>query len=186
MIYGLKGKVFTQSLTSVVLDVNGVYYEVRIPSLISYPLNSELFLYTYHVVREDEMYLIGFNTAEERELFLELLSVNGIGPKTAQSALAGTTPQDFRQAIITENIEYLKKLPGIGPKSASQIILDLKGKLVSKKTPVTSKVHEEVLLGLLTLGFKKPEITKVLSKFENEKLTANDLLKKALGELRKL
>lgn len=83
MIYGLKGIVTKQTATTIVLDVRGVYYEVKVPSVPQQQQFSELFLYTYQVIREDEHYLVGFLSLEEKSLFTELLNVSGIGPKTA-------------------------------------------------------------------------------------------------------
>ena len=125
MIYWLKGIVTKQSSTTIVLDVRGVYYEVKVPSVPQQQQFSELFLYTYQVIREDEHYLVGFLSLEEKSLFTELLNVSGIGPKTALGIMTATTPERFLQAVTSEELSYLKKLPGVGPKGASQIILDL-------------------------------------------------------------
>ena len=185
MIYGLKGIVFKQTVTEIILDVNHVFYEVKVPSLPEVPLGSELFLYTYQVIREDDQYLIGFGDISEKELFIKLINVNGIGPKTALGILTATTPDKFFNAITTEDLAYLKKLPGVGPKGASQMILDLKGKLETNTNRGENPYEEEVIIGLTNLGFKKAEITKVIKKVSSKSLTANELLKVALNELRR-
>lgn len=185
MIWGLKGILFAHNVTSVVLLVGGVYYEVRVTSLPPVEVGSELFLYTYQVIREDEHYLVGFTSVDEKALFLKLINVNGIGPKTALGILTATTPERFNNAIMQEDLAYLKKLPGVGPKGASQIILDLKGKLELNAAKSASPYAAEVSAALTSLGFKKSEITKVLAKIDPAISSANELLKQALVELRK-
>lgn len=185
MIWGLRGTLVAHNVTNVVLAVGGVYYEVRVTSLPELPLGSELFLYTYQVIREDEHYLVGFTTEAEKVLFLKLINVNGIGPKTALGILTATTPEQFTTAIAHEDLAYLKKLPGVGPKGASQIILDLKGKLELNTNKGINPHFAEVSAALSSLGFKKAEITKVLTKLDPSIKSANELLKFALAELRK-
>ena len=185
MIYGLKGIVTKQTATTVVLDVRGVYYEVKVPALPPQIQFGELFLYTYQVIREDEHYLVGFLTLDEKSLFESLINVSGIGPKTALGIMTATTPERFLQAVATEELSYLKKLPGVGPKGASQIILDLKGKLQTDTTKGLNPYEAEVMLGLQSLGFKKSEITKVLKKVSSKALDTNELFRLALSELRR-
>lgn len=185
MIYALKGKVAFVNLTSVILNVNNVFYEVLVTDQQGYELNEEVFIYTYQVVREDAEYLIGFRTLDAKMLFEHLISVSGIGPKTALGILAATTPARLEEAIETEDLKYLKKLPGLGQKGASQIILDLKGKLVNKDVEKNTSVEDEVEQALLSLGFKKADIKKVIKKVNDHNLSAEELLKKALSEFRK-
>lgn len=185
MIYGLKGVVVAQNVTNIVLNVNNVYYEVKVPSLKEQEIGSEIFIYTYQVIREDDEYLIGFATLSEKDLFIKLINVNGIGPKTALGILTATTPERFLSAVAGEELSYLKKLPGVGPKGASQIILDLKGKLQTDTSKGTNPHEDEVILALSSLGFKKAEITRVMKKVSLKALTANELLKLALNELRR-
>lgn len=184
MIYGLKGTISQLSLTNLVLDVHDVYYEILITDHQSYYVGQELFIFTYQVIREDSNYLIGFTSFEEKTLFSHLISVSGIGPKTALGILAASTASRLELAIEEEDVKYLKKLPGIGQKGASQIILDLKGKLVKKDDITHSGVDEEVEQALISLGFKKADIKKVLKKVSAPKLTAEQLLKLALNEFR--
>lgn len=185
MIYALKGILINQSAMSIVLDVRGVYYEVKVPSFPETPLNSEVFIYTYQVIREDDEYLIGFSSLAEKDLFIKLIDVSGIGPKTALGILTATNPERFLNAVTSEDLAYLKKLPGVGPKGASQIILDLKGKLQTDTNKGTNPYEAEVSLALTNLGFKKPEIAKAIKKVSIKALSANELLKFALNELRK-
>ena len=185
MIYGLKGMVVSQTPTTLVLNINNVYYELKVPSLPEQAKDTEIFIYTYQVIREDDEYLIGFSSLTEKELFLKLITVSGVGPKTALGILTATTPDRFFSAVMQEELSYLKKLPGVGPKGASQIILDLKGKLQTDVTKGTNPHENEVTLALVSLGFKKTEIAKALKKVSLKALTANELLKLALNELRR-
>lgn len=129
MFFSLKGYVDLIKADYIVLDVHDVSYQIT----VSHPeefVNDELVkVYTHYVVREDEQYLVGFKTLEEKEIFMSLISVKGIGPRTAIGALSKTSPVAIKEAIKNSNVTYLKKLPGIGAKAAAQIILDLKGEV---------------------------------------------------------
>lgn len=184
MIYGLKGIIKDVNLTSVVVDVNNVYYEVLITNHEAYQLGTTTFIYTYQVIREDNHYLIGFQSIQEKNLFGHLISVSGIGPKTALGILAATNAERLEQAIEEEDLKYLKKLPGLGPKGASQIILDLKGKLAKNDQVTTNTIEDEVEQALTSLGFKKPDIKRVLKKVNRDGLSPEALLKLALNEFR--
>jgi Holliday junction DNA helicase RuvA len=162
MYYYLKGTIEEILDDSIVIDVNGVGYDVLVARPSDYILYSALTLYTYDVVREDENYLVGFKTKEEKAFFEKLITVKGIGPRTALGALSGISLDEFISAIMNDDVKRLKKLPGIGPKAASQIILDLKGTLVSVDSTKTTKSlnpnMENAKSGLLNLGFKAKEI----------------------------
>lgn len=186
MLYGLKGVLHLVNVTSVVLNVNNSYYEILLPNSEGLVKGEEIFLYIHEVIREDEHFLIGFCTKEEQLLFKDLIKVVGIGPKTAVGILTATSPERFNSAIIQEDLYYLKKLPGVGAKSASQLILDLKGKLQTSTHAYTSKKEEELLQALTSLGFKKGESSKIIKKIYNDKLSINELLKLALSEFRTL
>jgi Holliday junction DNA helicase RuvA len=184
MIYGLKGRIVELTLTSLVIEVRDVFYEVLITNHEVYHQGEEVFIYTYQVFREDNQFLIGFQTLGEKALFSHLISVSGIGPKTALGILAATTPERLEQAIEDEDIKYLKKLPGLGQKGASQIILDLKGKLAKSDTVFTHTNEDEVEMALTSLGFKKADIKRVLKKVNQDNLSSEQLLKLALNEFR--
>lgn len=185
MIYGLHGIVTKSLATLVVLNVNGVYYELHSPNTEGITVGAEIFMYTKQIIRDDEHLLIGFKTSEEKALFEKLIMVTGVGPKTALGILTATTPDRFWQAIAHEDIAYLKKLPGVGPKGASQIVLDLKGKLQTQEKDFTTAKQKEVELALTQLGFKKKDITAVLKRVYNESLSESEILRLALGEFRK-
>lgn len=167
----------------VVLDVHGVGYEVYLANALSQKMNEELFLYTYQHVREDAILLFGFIKEEDYEVFMRLINVKGIGPKTAQTMLSVCPGKDMIEAIENDDIKKLKSLPGIGAKTAGQIVLDLKGKFVSLETsdsPVSNPVWTQVQDALLSLGYKTNQLTKIKKEFENTELGEDEMLRQAL------
>ena len=163
-------------------SVHDVGYQVLVSHVNDYEIGQEVFLYTYNVVREDENYLVGFSSIDEKEVFLALIRVKGLGPKTVIGALSSTTANDIRNAIASNNVVYLKKLPGIGAKAASQIILDLKGELTGTKGDPT--VYDEVYEALKELGFKGAAIERVLATINEKDATPEEVLRLALAKLR--
>lgn len=167
----------------VVLDVHGVGYEVYLTNALSQKMNEELFLYTYQHVREDAILLFGFIKEEDYEVFMRLINVKGIGPKTAQTMLSVCSGKEMIEAIENDDIKRLKSLPGIGAKTAGQIVLDLKGKFVSLETsdsPVSNPVWTQVQDALLSLGYKTNQLTKIKKEFENTELGEDEMLRQAL------
>ena len=130
MISFLKGDIVEINVDYVLVDVNGIGFQVFVGKPQDYS-NGRSLIYTYYHVKEDGVSLYGFKTKQEQDLFLRLINVSGIGPKTASGILGATTTNSLISAIELGNIAFLKKLPSIGPKAAQQIILDLKGKLIS-------------------------------------------------------
>ena len=183
MIYFLRGEIASVGEDNVVIDVRDVGYQVLVSHVSDYQVGQKVLLYTYNVVREDENYLIGFSSIEERDVFMSLIKVKGLGPKTAINALSATTPQDVINAISSNNVAFLKKLPGLGAKAAGQIILDLKGELTGSKG--NPKQYEEVYDALKTLGFKGAAIDRVLATINEPNASTEDILKIALSRLRK-
>ena len=183
MIYSLRGKVLLIDGDTVVIDVRDVGYQVLVSHVDNYEVGQEVFLYTYNVVREDEQYLVGFSSLDEKQVFLSLIKVKGLGPRTVIGALSATTPNDVKNAIASNNVVYLKKLPGIGAKAASQIILDLKGELTGTKGDPT--VYDEVYEALKELGFKGAAIERVLATINEKDAKPEDVLRIALAKLRK-
>ena len=184
MIYFLRGKVALRQDGYIVLDVRDVGYQMLVSHFEDYQVGEEVLVYTYNVVREDENYLVGFKSIEEKDVFLSLIKVKGLGPKTVIGALSATTPQDVINAIASNNVAYLKKLPGIGGKAAGQIILDLKGELTggSKGNP---KQYEDVYDALKSLGFKGAAIDRVLATINEPEASTEDILRIALARLKK-
>ena len=183
MIYFLRGKVALITHESVILDVRDVGYEFLVSHIDEYVIGEETLVYTYNVVREDENYLIGFKNIEEKKVFLSLIKVKGLGPKTVINALSATTPNDVINAISSNNVAFLKKLPGLGAKAAGQIILDLKGELTGSKG--NPKQYEEVYDALKSLGFKGAAIDRVLATINEPNASTEDILRIALSRLKK-
>lgn len=189
MIYSLSGTIVDVTKESVAIETGNIAYEVLVSRPFEYRKEDRTRLLTVEIITQDDHYLVGFSTKIEKEAFLSLTSVKGIGPKTALSALSKTTPDELFGAIENSNVSYLKKLPGIGPKAASQIVLDLKGKLAieeskEKEGKALSPVAEEVKAALKSLGFKAKDIDPVLATFKDETYTRDDLLKACLRKLR--
>ncbi len=183
MICFLKGKVNDIAEDYITIDVSGVGYLVYVSHPDDYEINQDLFIYTHQVIREDEHYLIGFKSKDEQNVFLSLIKVKGLGPKTAINALSATTPQEVIQAIASNNVAYLKKLPGIGAKAAAQIILDLKGELTGTKGD--PGVYDEAYDALKSLGFKGAAIDRALSQINEPNATSEEVVRIALTLLRK-
>ena len=167
----------------VVLDVQGVGYEVYLANALSQKMGDELFLYTYQHVREDAILLFGFLKEEDYEVFMRLINVKGIGPKTAQTMLSVCSGKEMIEAIENDDIKKLKSLPGIGAKTAEQIVLDLKGKFVSLETSdgaASNPVWGQVQDALLSLGYKTNQLTKIKKELENTELGEDEMLRQAL------
>ena len=167
----------------VVLDVHGVGYEVYMANALSQKMGDELFLYTYQHVREDAILLFGFLKEEDYEVFMRLINVKGIGPKTAQTMLSVCSGKEMIEAIENDDIKKLKSLPGIGAKTAGQIVLDLKGKFVSLETSdgaTSNPVWGQVQDALLSLGYKTNQLTTIKKELENAELGEDEMLRQAL------
>lgn len=183
MYYYLKGKVIANLENSIVIDVNNVGYEVIVSRPLEFKKDDEITLYTHLVVREDDQYMVGFSSILEKQAFLSLIGVKGIGPKIAINALSATTPEMLMKAISSNNVAYLKKLPGIGGKAAAQIILDLKGQLTGEKG--NPDQYEDVKEALKQLGFKMAQIDRVLAQINIEGASNEEILSMALKMMRK-
>ena len=170
----------------IIIDNNGIGYQIYVPNPYSFILEKEYKVYTYSNIREDEYTLYGFKTKEEKELFLKLISVKGLGPKMALPMLATGSITMIEEAIETENINYLKKFPKIGDKVAKQVILDLKGKLNVINTGLFKREDhsEELSKALESLGYKQSDIKKITSKV-NTSLSLENQIKEALKLLLK-
>ena len=170
MISFLKGDIVEINVDYVLIDVNGVGYQVFVGKPQDFTYGRSL-IYTYYQVKEDGVSLFGFKTKQEQDLFNRLINVSGIGPKTASGILGATTTNALISAIELGNIAFLKKLPSIGPKAAQQIILDLKGKLISdeqanKPSAKKNETYADVYEALRQFGFKVAEIDNVINKVE--------------------
>ena len=183
-MYGyIRGTVVEIDSNYVILDNSGIGYLIYVPNPYSYKLNNEYTIFIYTCVREEEYTLYGFKDREQKELFLKLINVKGLGPKMALPIIATGTIDAISDAIENEDLNYLKKFPKIGDKVAKQMILDLKGKLNSINTGIFAKEDysaelTEVLLGL---GYKQADVKRVIGK-----VNSNNSLEEQVKEALKL
>lgn len=189
MIAFIKGTIHSFHKDSLIIEHNGVGYRVFLSNPQAVQLHSEAMLYTYQQVREDGITLFGFPSLEEHDLFLQLISVKGVGPKTALHMLRVCPAKHMIRAIETNDIKALKALPGIGAKSASQIVLDLKGKLVDEVSQVEITENQpliDALDALKALGYKNVEINSIKKELSLQKeKTSDQYIRFALGILAK-
>jgi holliday junction DNA helicase RuvA len=190
----ISGRVVAKSPAAVVLDNQGIGYEIHI-SLNTYTRIQHLEecrLYTYLVVREDAHILFGFADEAEKELFVHLISVSGVGPNTARMVLSAMLPQEFIQAIIMEDETALGRIKGIGPKSAKRLIVELKDKVgkaghTMLTTPdAGNTARAEALSALVALGFSRPASEKAIQKAAQSLapgIPAEEIIKLALKNL---
>ncbi len=196
MIGYVRGTVSHLAVDHCFIDVQGIGYRIFIAQSTRQRITiaAVVSLFTYMYVREDALMLYGFYTQDEYDLFLQLTSISGIGPKVAMGILSAIDPQQFRLAISQKNIGILTKLPGVGKKTAERVILELKDKIgliteddlngdhISGVTASTGNVLEETLQALLALGYNQNEIIPVLKKIEKNGHSVEELLKLALRE----
>ena len=184
MIGFLRGKIHSFGYDYCLIDVNGVGYRINFYHPEKLKLNEEITIYTYQNVREDEISLFGFLSLEEYDLFVKLISVKGLGPKIASNILASNTVDRIIEAIEAGDVDFMRRMPGIGNKTASQIILDLKGKLVEAgNNDIEGEKLKDISDALKQLGYKASEINPVLKKLASEDLSEDELMRKALSML---
>jgi Holliday junction DNA helicase RuvA len=178
----------------IVIDHNGIGYEIFTPNPFAFEESREaaVTVYTYEYVREDVHALYGFLTREERNLFAKLLQVSGIGPKGGLAILAAGRPDELARAIEEENEAFLCKFPGVGKKTARQMILDLKGKLTMFSMPTAPRPAAslsgelaEAIAALKALGYAEREIEKIIPALREETMSTEQYVKRALAMLLK-
>lgn len=181
----IKGTIVDIQNNHVVIDNAGIGYMIFVSNPYAFKRDVEKLVYVYQQVKEDDIQLFGFESKAEKELFLKLILVKGIGCKTAIGILATGDINAIISAIETSNVAYLKKIPGIGPKAAQQIILDLQGKFKGTATQIVDNHQEidEATEVLLALGYKQKDVDKVMATLLHEKNDTNGYVKKALGLL---
>lgn len=182
MIVALRGKVFKKNVSSIYLDVNGVIYDVNV-SFNSYSeitLNDEVLIYITESIREDSYTLYGFTTESEKELFDTVIKLNGIGPKVAMAICSTYKVDTFAQIIESKNVTALTKVPGIGPKGAKRILVELSEFIVST-LDTTPSPKLEAIKALESLGFKNDIINNVLKKVTST--STEEIIKDALKML---
>ena len=198
----IKGKIEYIGPEYIVVENNEIGYQIKTPNPFSFSSmsNQKITVYTYHYVREDMISLYGFRSKDEKTLFTKLLNVSGIGPKGALAILASGQPDQVISAIENEDEAFLVKFPGVGKKTARQMILDLKGKLSDimpdffpdlfnveevEQKKAGASLLDEALLALSALGYSEREIKRVVPQLKKEQLTTDEYIKLALKLLLK-
>ncbi|MFN3528705.1 MAG: Holliday junction branch migration protein RuvA [Bacteroidia bacterium] len=193
MIAYISGRILFKSPTQLTIDVNGLGYEVNI-SLHTYGQlgdSEAVRLHTYLSIREDAQVLYGFADLQEKEMFMLLIGVQGIGPNTARTILSSATPEELQRAISQGDEPAIRRIKGLGPKTAQRIIIELRdkvikiaGQLLAGTSMVSNNnIREEALMALVTLGFPKPQMEKILNQLMQDAaqpLSVEELIKKAL------
>ena len=192
MITQIKGRLIEKSPTELVVDCNGIGYTVNI-SLNTYSQigsDENIKLYTYLLIKEDSHSLYGFFKKSERSLFKLLISVSGVGASTARMMLSSLSPSEIISAIMSENVQVVQSIKGIGLKTAQRIILELKDKVLSldeagDDSLTLNKQSEEASSALEVLGYSRKQTSKLLSKIisENPGINVESIIKKALNKL---
>lgn len=195
MIGLLRGKLLIKQPPDLMLDVNGVGYEVQASMTTFYDLpelHADVTLYTHFVVREDAQLLYGFSSQTERELFRHLLKVNGVGPKMALAIVSGMNPIEFNQVIHAADIARLSRIPGVGKKTAERLVIELRDRLPKSTghetgtsahaTPALPSVSasDEAVNALLALGYKPAQASTMIAAYEDQGLSVEDMIRQAL------
>ncbi|TXH33986.1 MAG: Holliday junction branch migration protein RuvA [Burkholderiaceae bacterium] len=188
MIGRISGVLAEKSPPRVMVDVQGVGYELDVPMNTFYNLpglGEKVSLLTHFVVREDAQLLYGFLSAQERETFRELIKISGVGPRTALSILSGLSAQDLAQAVSQQEAGRLIKVPGIGKKTAERLLLELKGKLGPDLAPSAALLHDahtDILQALVALGYSDKEASAAVKRLAPD-VGVSDGIKQALKDL---
>jgi Holliday junction DNA helicase RuvA len=192
LIASLKGIVQNKKPEGIIVDVNGIGYHVNIPlcNLGDIPEPGEsVFLHTYTHVREDALQLFGFLSEEERKVFTTLIGISGIGPKLGLTILSGMPVQRFIETVHNEDVSLLTTIPGLGKKTASRLVLELKGKLPDfAETPALNKgsAAHDAISALVNLGYRKALSEKAVeAAVKNNAIIIEDVIKEALKYLNK-
>ena len=188
MISHLNGKLIEKNPTNLIVECNGVGYEVKISLHTFSTLKSEesIFIFTQFIVREDAQILYGFSTKDERDMFNYLISVSGIGPNTAMIMLSSLVPEEIAVAITTEDVKTIQSIKGIGVKTAQRVIIDLKDKVAKLNISSENIFNQgntnrfDALNALVSLGFDKKIVDKALDKISTGEESVEQLIKSAL------
>ena len=191
MIGMLTGVLRELNPPELLIDVQGVGYEVMAPMTTVYQLplvGQTIQLYVYQVIREDANLLFGFLDKADKDMFKLLLKVNGVGPKIALAMLSAQTTDEMMSNVLTENIQAISAVPGIGKKTAERVIIELKDKIEklsgqtakSKIVLTRSPAKEEAISGLVSLGYKLPEAQRTIQAIYQSELSSTDLIRLAL------
>jgi Holliday junction DNA helicase RuvA len=193
MIGFLRGKLAAKHPPQLLVDVGGVGYEIEAPMSTFYGLpgvGAEVHLFTHLVVREDAHVLFGFGTERERSLFRELIKVSGVGPRIALAILSGVTVDEFHRSIEAQDVATLVRVPGIGRKTAERLVIEMRDRLKGLAGPAfvpgtvpssgPAGAQAEAFAALVSLGYKPPEVTRLLQKVDASVTTTEELIRHAL------
>ena len=193
MIGFLKGKLAAKLPPMLLVDVNGVGYELEAPMSTFYGLpatGEAVALFTHLVVREDAHILFGFGTDGERRLFRSLLKVSGVGPKIALGILSGASVEEFLRIIEAEDVAMLTRIPGIGRKTAERVIIEMRDSVQKLSLPTAvgasltaaavQSPQSEAYGALIALGYKPPEVTRLLKSADEPGLSTTEIIRRAL------
>jgi Holliday junction DNA helicase RuvA len=192
MIGFLKGRLALKAPPMLLVDVNGVGYELEAPMSTFYGLpatGEAVALFTHLVVREDAHVLFGFGTDAERRLFRSLLKISGVGPKLALGILSGSSVEEFLRIIEAEDVGMLTRIPGIGRKTAERVIIEMRDNvqklsLPAAGSPLTpaavASAQSEAYGALIALGYKPPEATRLLKNADEPGLSTTEIIRRAL------
>jgi holliday junction DNA helicase RuvA len=189
----LKGRLAAKTPPMLLVDVNGVGYEIEAPMSTFYGLpatGEAVALYTHLVIRDDAHILFGFGTESERRLFRGLLKISGVGPKIALGILSGASVEDFLRIIEAEDVAMLTRIPGIGRKTSERIIIEMRDSVQKLSMPTSSadplqqstpqSPQSEAFSALVALGYKPPEVTKLLKSADEPGLSTTEIIRRAL------
>ncbi len=194
----MQGTIIEKTPTTVILDINGIGYFIHIPvsTFQALPRVNEILKLHIHLhVREDAQTLFGFYTKSEKNLFLKLIDISGIGPKMGLTILSGASPREFKKRILNKNVKALTLIPGIGNKTAQRMIIELEGKLSTDDDGIQTdtllqntktQVTDEAVKALLSLGYKQNDANKAINKAINElgsNATLEQYIKAALNKM---
>lgn len=180
----IKGVVEEIRSKFIVLDNSNIGYQIVVPNPYSFEKEEQVKVFIYHYIRENEEVLYGFKSSDEKELFLKLLEVNGIGPKSALSILASASCTEIMDAIERSDANYLKRFPGIGAKASQQIILDLKGKIKFNAENKKGTKADDLIDALVALGYSRRDSINVINSSDLS-LSDEEIIKGALTLLNK-
>jgi Holliday junction DNA helicase RuvA len=191
MIAQLRGKIIEKNPTDLVIECGGVGYELRVSLNTSIALDEskDAIIFTQLIVREDAQILYGFFDKEERVMFNHLISVSGIGPNTAILMLSALSPAEIARAIQSEDLITIKKIKGIGAKTAERVIVDLRDKVAklgfndNNLTSLNNTTKFEALSALVSLGFDRKSVEKVIDAIYTENATVETLIREGLKKL---
>ncbi len=185
MIVGLEGNIEKKETTLLNLNVNGIIYEIFVSvNCSSKIIDNKIKLFITHIIREDSQSLYGFLDANEKKLFDTVIKINGVGPKVALAICSTFSPSSFAEIVTNNDISMLKRVPGIGPKGASRILVELSGFIIDgEDEDGNASLVLEASLALESLGFKKDIVSKVLKTCDAT--NTSDLVRQALKKLQK-